>query len=113
MALQADFTVRNVLKRDGDINVISKQPDGTDKITTIAHGKGKQIPIQGPEVSLLIKAPENMDTKDCYVLVNSDVDLNMAYSRTSSNWTINIVPNELPPFSPTTVNVDVGEEKPG
>lgn len=118
MAEQADFWVRNVLKENdvgGDINVIRKQPDGTiDLDTSIAKGEEEQIPILDPEVSLIINPPLGItDTKECYVLVKSDVDLAVSCSRTDSNWTINIVPNELPPFSPTTVNVDVGEEKPG
>jgi hypothetical protein len=118
MAEQADFWVRNVLKEDdvgGDINVIRKLPDGTiDLDTSIAKGGEEQIPIQGPEVSMIINPPLGItDTKDCYVLVNSDIDLEVSCSRTDSNWTINIVPNDLPPCSPTTVNVDVGEGRPG
>ncbi len=118
MAEQADFWVRNVLREGdvgGNINVIRKLPDGTiDLDTSIAKGEEEQIPILDPEVSLIINPPLGIaDTKDCYVLVKSDIDLAVSCSRTGSNWTINIANNNLPPFSPTTVNVDVGEGRPG
>jgi hypothetical protein len=118
MAEQADFWVRNVLKEDdvgGNINVSRKLPDGTiDLDISIPKGGEEQVPIQAPEVSLIINPPIGItDTKDCYVLVKSDIDLPVSCSETDSNWIINIVDNDLPPFSPTTVNVDVGEGKPG
>ena len=112
MADRADVFVKNVLA--GNINVIRKLPDGSSDLeVTIANGNEEQIHLASPEVSLLINAPKRVDTKDCPFNVKSDVDLAVSCSRTHSNWTVQIVPNDLPPDSPTTVNVTVGEIAPG
>jgi len=111
MANRADVYVKNVLT--DNINVIRKLPDGTiDLNTSIANGDEEGVHLAGPEVSLIINAPEGKDIKDCHVKVKSDVDLAVSHSRTDSNWAIKIVPNDLPPDVPTTVNVDVGESGP-
>ncbi len=111
MANRADVYVENVLT-DG-INVIRKLPDGSSDLEfAIANGNEEQIHLAAPEVSLLINAPEGVDTKECPFKVKSDVDLAVSCSRTDSNWTVQIVSNDLPPDVPTTVNVRVGEEGP-
>jgi hypothetical protein len=111
MADRADFYVRNVLA--DDINVIRKLPDGSiDLETDIASGDEEMIPLQGTDVSLIINAPEGMDIKDCPVKVKSDVDLDVSCSRTDSNWNVKIVPNDLPPDTPTSVNMTMGDDGP-
>jgi hypothetical protein len=110
MADNADVYVRNVLT--DDINVVRKNPDGEIDITiTIAKGNEEKIFLASPEVSLVINGPEGMDTKECPVKVKSEVDLAVTHSRTDSNWTIKIVPNDLRPSTPTTVNIDIGEDE--
>jgi hypothetical protein len=97
MADRADVYVRNGLTGSiqGDIHVTRKLPDGSsDFDTAIAYGNEEQI------------------SKDCPFKVKSDVDLAVSCSRTDSNWAIKIVPNELPPDVPTTVNVNLGEDEP-
>jgi hypothetical protein len=111
MANRADFLIKNVLT--DDITVFRKTPDGSiDFDITIANGNEEMIPIAGPEVSLVINAPEWVDTKDCPIKVKSYVDLEVLYSRTDSNWAIKIIPNDLPPDVPTTVNVTLGDDEP-
>jgi hypothetical protein len=111
MANRADFYVRNALTND--INVIRKLPDGSiDLETAVAYGDEEMIPLQGTEVSLIINGPDGTDIKECPVKVKSDVDLAVTCSRTDSNWALQIVPNELPPDTPTDVNVYVGEDGP-
>ncbi|MCP5104346.1 MAG: hypothetical protein GY950_13240 [bacterium] len=112
MADRADVNVKNVLA--DDINVIRKLPDGSSDINAvIANGNEEQIHLPGPEVSLQINAPVGMDTNTCPLKVISDVDLAVSHSRTSALWTMRIESNELPPETPTTVNVTVGEIGPG
>jgi hypothetical protein len=111
MADRADVYVKNVLP--GDINVIRKLPDGSSDLnTTIAYEGEEMIPLQGTEVSLIINAPEGVDTKDHPVNVKSDVDLDVSCSRTDSNWNVKIVPNDLPPDAPTSVNMTMGDDGP-
>ncbi len=115
MANRADVYVKNKLTGSiqGNINVIRKLPDGSSDLdVTITYGNEEMVHLSTPDVSLLIYAPQGVDTRDCPVKVKSDVDLAVACSRTDSNWTMNIVPNELGPITPTTVNVDLGEDEP-
>jgi hypothetical protein len=118
MAEQAEFTVKNVKRdedRGGDMKVSRKLPDGTiDLDTLIPKDESAQIPILDTETSLIITPPVGIaDINGCYVWVEPNTDVAVSYSRTNSNWAIKIVPNGLPPYSPTTVNVDVGEGRPG
>ncbi len=111
MADKADVYVKNALA--DDVHVIRKLPDGSSDLDiTIANGNEEMVHLPGLEVSLLINAPEGLDTKDCPFKVKSGVDLAVSCSRTDSNWAIKIVPNELPPDVPTTVNVNLGEDEP-
>lgn len=108
MAEQADVYVKNNLT--GDITVVRKLPDGSSDLSiTIANGNTEQIYLAGTDVSLVIHAPEGVDTKDHPLGVKSGLDLAVSHSRTDSRWTIQIVPNDLPPEVPTTVNVSAGD----
>ncbi len=112
MADRADVFVKNVLT--DDIKVIRNLPDGTsDFEIAVANGIEEQVHLAGPEISLRVDAPEGLDINTCPFNVKSDVDLAVSCSRTNSNWTMRIVSNELPPDSPTTVNVSVGGIGPG
>lgn len=107
MANRADAYVKNVLT--GNINVMRKLPDGTiDLEVSVAPGIEEMVPLPSPEISLVVNAPSGMDIKYCRMNVKSDVDLAVACSRTNSNWAMNIIPNDLPPDIPTTLNVEVG-----
>jgi hypothetical protein len=111
MADRADVYVKNTLT--DSINVIRKLPDGSSKPpVTIATGIEEKIYLPSPEVSLVIYAPTGVDTKDCLLKVQSDIDLASAYSRTDSTWTFRIEPNDLPPDAPITVNVTLGTDEP-
>jgi hypothetical protein len=113
MANQADVYVKNSFEDNININLIPKLPDGsTDPAVIIVAGNEEKIPLQGTDASLIINGPEGMDTNECSIKVASDVDLAVSHSRTHSNWTIKIVPNNLRNNTPTTVNVDVGEKGP-
>lgn len=113
MANRADVYVKNVLRENMDIHVIRRLEDGTNDLeTAIATENEEMIHLPTPDVSLVINAPLGADTKDCPIYMKSDVDLSVSCSRTDSNWTIKIVPNNLPPEAPTSVTVDIGEKGP-
>jgi hypothetical protein len=112
MADRADVILKNSFGET--IYVVRKLPDGTiDLNTMVASGSEEQIHLPSPEVLMQISAPEGIDTKDHLFNVKSDVDLAVSHSRTDSFWTLQIVSNELPPDTPTTVNVNIGEIGPG
>jgi hypothetical protein len=111
MADQAYVYVRNNLT--GSINATRMLPDGsTASTTTINNANREKITLLGPEEWVVVTAPAGVDTKNCIISVKSDVDLETLSSRSDSNWTIKIVPNELPPDTPTDVNITLGEDEP-
>ncbi len=111
MANRADVFVRNV--SSDNFQVIRNAPDGTNDLE-IALGKGvsEKIHLPEPEVALAIKLLEKDDTKDTPIKVKSDVDLSVFHSRSRSCWTFKIVPNNLPPDSPASVNITLGDDEP-
>jgi hypothetical protein len=114
MANRVDVYVRNGLtgSMQGDVNVIRQLPDGSSDLqATITYNNTEQIHLPSPDVSLVINAAEGVDIKDYPFHVVSDVDLEIQHSRTDSNWTVRIIPNELPPEVPSTTNVTLGEEE--
>jgi len=111
MAEQADFYVKN--KFSGAIDVTRNLPGGgSDLKITIAPGNEEKIYLVGTDSSLTIKAPGGIDTKGHPIDVKSDLDLAVSFSRTTNSWKINIVPNNIVPDLPTTVNISVGGDLP-
>jgi len=111
MADQAYVYVKNNLT--GGINATRMLPNGSAaSATTISSTNREKITLLGPDEWVVITAPAGVDTKNCVISVKSDVDLDTLHSRTESNWTIKIVPNELPPDTPTDVNITLGEDEP-
>ena len=111
MADQAYVYVRNNLT--GGIDATRMLPNGSAaSTTTIGSAALEKIILLGPEEWVVVTAPAGVDTKTCVMSVKSDVDLDTLHSRTRSNWTIKIVANELPPDTPTTVNITLGEDEP-
>ena len=110
MIEQADFYVNNSFQTA--VQVSRKLPDGsTDLNVGVDPGNTEKVPIQGTDVSLVIEAPGGIDIKECFLRSRAEVDLAVLFSRTDSHWKINIVPNDLEPEAPTTVNVNVGEDE--
>ncbi len=111
MANRADVLVKNMFT--GGIQVIRKLVDGiSDLEMTLEKGNQEKIYLPGPEVELVIKAPAALDIKESFTKVKSDVDLTISHSRTHSSWTFKIEPNDLPPDSPATVNITIGDDEP-
>ena len=115
MAEQADIYVTNKFERDivvtrilpGGSSENAKIPSGDEDRFYLSSHYEEKLPLVIPEESLIINAPDGVDTEDCQIVVRSSIiDLAILCSRT--NWTIRIVPNDLPPDVPTTVNVSVG-----
>ncbi len=111
MANQAYVYVRNTL--EGGITASRRLPDASEaSITNVGKEVKEKLTLLGPDEWIVIRAPEGMDTRNCFLKVRADVDLETVHSRSDSMWTIKIVPNRLPPDAPTTVNVTAGNDEP-
>jgi hypothetical protein len=107
MAEQADVFVKNKFENERDIVVTRVLPDESRVNTTIAYGNEEKFPSLVPEESLIINVPDGEDTKNWPIVVRSSIiDLKVTHS--STNWTFRIIPNDLPPEVPTTVNITPG-----
>jgi len=111
MSDQTEVYIKNLLKEG--IRVARKLPDGSsDMDSFIVSGNEEKFFLPGPEVSLVILAPEGIDSNRVSINLKSDVDLLMLYSRTNSNWSIQIVPNDLAPETPMITYITIGENEP-
>ena len=107
MADQADVYVNNQFT--DAVHVVRYLPrGGSDLEVTILSGNEEKILLPGTDVYLVINAPGGVDIKNHKIIVTTGLDLAVSCSRTNSNWTIQIIPNSLPPEVPTTVNVEIG-----
>ncbi len=113
MANQANVKVRNVFSNQSVVNVKRRLKDGTVDLDEKITGRNeKQIQLPDTDVELVLELSKRTDLRDCLLKVKSDVDLQTLYSRTDGHWLIKIIDNNLPPDSPTTVNIDVGSDEP-
>lgn len=113
MASQTDVKVRNKINSSVTLNVALKLADGTlHPQEPVAFDDFVRVFLSEPNDSLVITAPEGVDTKTYYCAVTSELDMNTAYSRTNNSWTINTVDSDFPVNVPTTTNVTLAEEEP-
>jgi hypothetical protein len=112
MANQAEVVVRNKFYVGGLQVQRMVKGSPVDYNTTIAIGQNEGIPLQSPDVQLVINTPQGKDGKECFLRLRSSVDMSVTFSRTQSTWTFQIIPNELPADIPTTTNISVGEDEP-
>jgi hypothetical protein len=110
MAEQANVYVKNNLT--DAINVIRYCfPGGnSDLDISIASEDEEMIYLVRTQTYLVLKAPNGVDTESCPFSVSNE-DL-LSWSTTDGHWTVEIKPNNLPPDTPTDVNVYVGEDPP-
>ena len=110
MADQADVFVKNTFP-EGSVHVIRYLSDGSSDLeVTIDSGGEEKIYLGGTDVHLIINAPGGVDTKERLAKVRSDLDLAVSYSRTNSNWKVQVTPNSSLAEVPTTVNISIGDQ---
>ncbi len=111
MADQADVYIKNNFA--DAVRVFRRLRCGScDLELTIASGDEESIYLVGIDTSLLINAPGGVDIKDSYCRARTDLDLEVSFSRTDSNWEIKLKPNNLPPEVPTMVYITLGVDAP-
>lgn len=113
MADQASFFIKNKFANDNLRVTRQLWQSESDLDVTVAGNSGETILIPNPDVVLVIETPSKEDTKDCYMRVNSSVDMTISYSRSKSKWILKLDSNDLPSDVPTDANVEVGENVPG
>jgi hypothetical protein len=111
MANRADVLVKNKVQGK-DVKVERILPDNLDYETILTSNGQEEINMEDTNVELVINAPGGIDPKLFGVSLDSAVDMEMRYSRTDGNWTFKIVPNQLDPEVPTTVNIEIGDLQP-
>jgi hypothetical protein len=113
MANQADVNVKNAFTDNVTINVKRLLQDGTSDLeVNLAKGEAKEIKLPNTEVTLVVTVPGEVEFRNCLLRKKTDVDLETIYSRTERKWSTRIIPNDLPPDVPTTVNYTVGQDEP-
>ncbi len=109
MANRAEVLVKNLFSGES-VRVLRKPaPETVDFDEPVDGGGEQQVSLLSPDVSLVIEAPPGKDLKLCQFKVDAAVDLEVIKSRTDSLWSVKIVPNELDPETPTTVNISIGD----
>lgn len=112
MPERADVYVKNALEK-GDLKVSLKHGNGTPVHGNyIVKGNRERVYLGDAEVSMIIDLPGLPGTKEYLFKVLSGVDITMSFSRSKSRWTMKIDPNDLENETPTSVNVEVGEDEP-
>lgn len=114
MINNARVSVKNAfLDKSKSIRVVRKPTKKTsDFDKTLAQNGNEVIDLLSPAVLLEIHAPAGMDLRECWLKVDSAVDLEIGYSRSNSTWAFKIAPNKQDPETPTTVNISVGDIQP-
>jgi hypothetical protein len=109
MVDKADVYVKN--KLTGDIRAIRYcLPSGnSDLDISITSGNEEMIHLVRTETYLVIEPPSGVDPAGCPFSVSNEELL--SWSTMDDHWKVEIKPNNLPPDTPTTVNVDVGEDE--
>jgi len=113
MANQADVFIKNKFKPEHSFKFKHLLPNGSvNSEGTLPVTEEEKFFLPDTQSKIIVDPPPGFNIKDCWFSVKGMVDLNIVYSRTDNNWTINIIPNDLPPDVPTTVNVTMGGEAP-
>jgi hypothetical protein len=113
MINNAIVTVQNQSK-DKTLRVVRKPKANSDADLdkTLAVNGRESIDLLSTDVELVIHSPGGLDLKKCWIKVYTGVDLDLRHSRTDSAWIFKIIPNDLDPDVPTTVNISVGSIEP-
>lgn len=105
MVDQANVYVKNHLT--DAIAAVRSVPGETE--ISIAHGEKEMFLLIRTQISLTIKTPPGKNTSSCSFKVSNEELL--SWEANDDHWTVEIKENNLPPDTPTSATVDVGEEE--
>lgn len=109
MADQVDVYVRNNLTNNIRAIRYCLPGDNSDLDISITSGNVECVHLVITETYLVIEPPGGQDPAECPFSVSNEELL--AWTTKEDHWKVEIKPNSLPPDTPTTVNVDVGEKE--
>lgn len=107
MADQANVYVKNSLS--GSIDMCREQPDGSQDTYTLAAGGQEMIFLASSQVKLFIDAPNEGDM-GIPIGFKSSGGVFWSCSTANRRWTIRPEATTTNPDTPTTVNVNIGDE---
>lgn len=109
MAEQVDVYIENLVR--SDIRVTRHLPDGSiDLDTIISHGDEDRFFLPGFDVYLSVGSASEVDIRDWSINVRGDADYLLMCLREESKFIFKLSINDLPPMTPTTVNITVYDE---
>ncbi len=76
---------------------------------SITNGNQEMVYLVKDDTYLIVKLPTGKDTSDCLFAVSNEELL--SWETMTDRWKVQIKENDLLPESPTTVNVDIGEDE--
>jgi hypothetical protein len=105
MVDQAEVYVKNHLTDAiGAVRSVPGEPE-----ISIASGDKEIFYLIRTQISLTIKAPPEVNAGNCPFKVSNEELL--SWEANDDLWTVEIKENSLPPETPTSATVDVGEEE--
>jgi hypothetical protein len=107
MADEADVNVKNNLNVTGPVGVVRYfLPGGnSDLDISIESGNEEMIHLVRTETYLVIEPPSEVNPAECQFIVSNEELL--TWETNNDHWKVEIKPNNLPPETPTTVNIDL------
>jgi hypothetical protein len=106
MADQCDVYVRNNLSETIGATRFCLPGDNNDLDLSITAGNEDKIYLAITQSYLTINLPAGMNTAKCPFSVSNE-DL-LSWTTMDDRWKVEIKPNNVPPDTPTTVNIDLG-----
>ena len=106
MADQADVYVKNKLTEAVGAVRYCLPGGNSDLDISIGGGNEEMIYLVRSQTYMTIKLPGGVYTADCPFSVSNEELL--SWETMDDCWTVEIKPNNLPPDTPTTVNIDLG-----
>ncbi|MGD2088598.1 MAG: hypothetical protein PVH61_20645 [Candidatus Aminicenantes bacterium] len=107
MADQADVYVNNNLADTISAARYCLPGENKDLEVSITSGNDEMIHLVRTETYLIIEPPSGKYTSDCTFSVSNEELL--AWETMDDHWKVEIKPNNLPPDTPTTANVEVSQ----
>lgn len=107
MADQCDVYVKNNLSETIAATRYCLPGENSDLDISIAVGEEEKIYIARTQSYLTITLPNGTNTANCPFSVSNE-DL-LSWTAADDHWTVEIKPNNVPPDTPTTVNIELGD----
>jgi hypothetical protein len=107
MVNEADVYVNNNLADTISAARYCLPGENKDLEVSITSGNEEMIHLVRTETYLVIEPPSGVEPAECQFSVSNEELLR--WETNNDHWNVEIKPNNLPPDTPTTVNIDLGD----